>query len=56
MSDDPSTTQTVFLRRRRESITAEELLTWFRARWGTSWQATINDIEHAIDDITKARQ
>jgi len=41
-----------FFAGRRESITATELLAWFKARPGASWVATINDINRALDDIT----
>lgn len=46
--------QTFRLRRRRESITAVELLEWYRSRPGCSWQATINDVNRALDEICDA--
>ncbi len=39
------------LHRRRESVTAEEVLKWLRDRPGASWEATARDVEHAIDQI-----
>jgi hypothetical protein len=46
--------QTFRLRRRRESVTAVELLEWYKSRPGCSWQATINDVNRALDEICGA--
>lgn len=43
--------QNIKLGRRRESVTAAEILEWLRARPGVSWEATIRDIERVLDDI-----
>ena len=49
-TEDPPA-QTFRLHRRRESVTAEEVLRWMRSRPGASWEASISDIERAIDEI-----
>lgn len=42
------------LRRRREAVSALEVLTWLQARPSSEWRdATIIDINQALDDICK---
>jgi len=48
---DPPVERAFRLTRRRESVTAEEVLQWMRSRPGCSWAASIRDIDRALDDI-----
>lgn len=39
------------LRRRRESVTAKEIIAWMRTKRSWQWAASINDINRALDEI-----
>lgn len=49
--EEPTTV--IRLRRRREAVSAFEVLDWLQKRPGASWIATVNDINQALDDICK---